>query len=271
VAGHRSFERFWGKGANQAMAAARLGAQVALVGAVGDDAPGRAYRERLTAAGLETSGLVDKAGLATGHAAIAVEDSGENNIIVHAGANGALSPADVRAAQGIFAGADAVLLQFEVPLDAVLEAIDLAHELQVPVVLNPSPWRDDFPWDDAHFHTVVVNASELVAWRGAGPPAFPADLAMRRLVLTRGAQSTLGFGAQDTVEVAPPPVRPVDTVGAGDAFAGAYAVALAEGHPFAARLDFANRAGALATLREGAQEALPDRAEVDALDTAPPG
>jgi ribokinase len=262
VTARETLIRFGGKGANQAIAAARLGGRVALIGAVGDDEGGRDYRRRLREEGIETSGLVEKRGSATGSASIVVEDTGENTIIVDPGANGRLDPADVRAGQEAIRAAALVLLQLEVPLEATLEALVLAREAGVPVVLNPSPWRPDFPWSDVSLHTVIVNETEAAAW--LGEVKFPEELALERLVVTQGSRPTLGMSRDGRLAVSPLAVRPVDTVGAGDAFAGAMAVALAEQQGFEAALQFANAAGGLATLAIGAQEALPTRAEVDA-------
>lgn len=261
VSARETFTRFGGKGANQAVAAARLGAGVALVGAIGPDEAGAAYRRRLRAEGIDTRGVIEKGeGPATGAATIAVDANGENFIIVDPGANGRLTAADVRARCDAIAAAKVVLLQLEVPVEAALEGMRLAGEVGVPVVFNPSPWRVDFPWEQVALHTVIVNETEARAW--LGEPRFPSELRIERLVVTRGAEPTLGLTARATLSVEPPCVHVVDTVGAGDAFAGAYAVGLAEGMSFEETLRFANAAGALATLRPGAQEALPDRAGV---------
>lgn len=261
VAARESFTRFGGKGANQAVAAARLGGQVALLGAVGGDEAGRAYRHRLRGEGVGVDGVIEKLGLSTGTATIAVDAAGENFIIVEAGANGRLTPSDVRVFRESIARAKVVVVQVEVPLDAVLEVMHLARAAGVAVVFNPSPWRDDFPWSEVTVHTVIVNETEAAAW--LAELRFPTGLALERVVVTRGSGPTLGLTAHESINEQPPEVEPVDTVGAGDAFAGAYAVALAEDRSFAETLRFANAAGALATLRPGAQEALPDRRTVD--------
>lgn len=257
-----TFERFGGKGANQAVAAARLGASVTLIGAVADDAAGVGYRERLATEGVDTTYLFAKHGrVRTGTATIAVDGEGENLIIVDPGANALLTPEDVRRAAPCIAEADVVLMQLEVPLPAVLEAANLAAQAGRPIVFNPSPWQRDFPWTTIQLHTVVVNRGESIAW--LGEPRFPAELNVARVVITQGAEGTLALTRHERVSVDPPRVDPVDTVGAGDAFAGAYAVALGEGRSLLEALDFANTAGALATLRAGAQEALPTRHEVE--------
>jgi ribokinase len=268
VIARQAFTRFGGKGANQAVAAARLGARVAMIGAVGADDSGRAYRRRLEAEGIDTRGLVAKPGVDTGAAAITVEASGENCIIVDPGANGQLTVDDVRAARALIAAASVLLVQLEVPLDAVIEAMRLTQAEGARVVFNPSPWRDDLPWPEFALHTVIVNETEVRLW--LGEPRFPAGLQLERLVLTQGAAPTIGFTSDASVSAVPPSIKPVDTVGAGDTFAGAYALALAEGRSLADALRFANAAGAIATQHPGAQEAMPDRRTVDEMLSATP-
>jgi ribokinase len=264
VLARRSFTRFGGKGANQAVAAARLGARVTMIGAVGADELGEEYRERLAAEAIDTRAITMEApDISTGSATIAVDAAGENCIIVDPGANARVTPDDIRAAREQIAAARVLLVQLETPLATVVEAIQVAHAAGVAVVLNPSPWRDDLPWGELALHTVIVNETEVQAW--LGQPRFPRELAVQRVVVTQGAGPTLGFSASEALEVHPPVIQVVDTVGAGDAFAGAYVVALAEGMGFPEALRFANAAGALATQKSGAQEALPDRAAVTAL------
>jgi ribokinase len=264
VTARETFMRFGGKGANQAVAAARLGARVAMMGAVGADNDGRAYQRRLVEEKIDGRGLMEKGeGVATGAATIAVDDRGENFIIVDPGANGRLTATDVRRFGELIRAAKVVLLQLEIPLEAVLEVLRIAHDSGAAVVFNPSPWRADFPWRDVALHTVIVNETEAEAWLGG--PRFPRDLRIERIVVTRGAGPTQGLTAGEILSATPPGLQPVDTVGAGDAFAGAYAVALAEGMAFADALRFANAAGALATQKPGAQEAMPDRTAVEKL------
>src|SRR5437870_4340835 len=155
--------RFGGKGANQAVAAARQGAAVSLIGCVGDDAEGRAYRQRLRAEGLVTTGISTTSQALTGTALIAVDRKGENIIVVASGANGQLTPAMVRTQERRIAPVHFLLLQFEVSMGTVVEAIRIANRAGVPVVLNPSPLRDGFPWGKCRLDTVIVNAGEAQA------------------------------------------------------------------------------------------------------------
>lgn len=270
IASTSLLQRFGGKGANQAVALARQGARVSMIGCLGDDASGMAYRRHLRKEGIHDGGIVSFSKTPTGTALIAVDGTAENMIIVAAGANGWLKPAHVRAQAGLLAEADMLLLQWEVPQAAVLEALKQANRHDVPVVMNPSPWREDFPWGRHAVHTLIVNEGEahaifgrrLTRRAGALSKAL-ASYGVQLLVITRGAESTLGIGPDGVMEVPTLPVTPIDTVGAGDAFAGTYTMCLAEGRDAAEAILYANAAGSLATLKAGAQEALPGRREVE--------
>lgn len=246
---------FGGKGANQAVAAARAGGTVSLVGCVGRDDAGSRYIEHLRAEGICVDPIA-RSDTPTGSAAIFVDDRGENCIVVHAGANHAMSLADIDRSAAIIREAQVLLMQFECPLPVVKRAAEIARAAGVRVVINPSPWDDGFPAAGVPVDVVIVNEHEYAALGHA----VDCDL----VVVTRGAASTLAHTRGQTFEATPPRVEPVDTVGAGDAFAGALVVALAEGRPLEEALQFANGAGALATLRPGAQGAIPRRAEIDA-------
>jgi ribokinase len=249
--------RFGGKGANQALAASRLGAEVRLIGAVGDDEHGRAYREHWRRHGLDDAGIATIPRVPTGTAMIAVDGQGENQIIVNAGANGRVTPRLVRAQAESFRGAALVLLQGEVPVDAIDEAMRLARRHGVRVVFNPSPWPAGFVWDGCAIFCLVINEQEGLYVRVRGK--------IENVVLTRGAKSTIwvdarGHARDFATAKLPRPV--VDTVGAGDTFAGALAVELARGAEFGAAIPLANCAAGLATLKVGAQEAMPRRGTV---------
>jgi ribokinase len=270
VAATGLLRRFGGKGANQAVAAARQGARVALIGCVGRDADGEAYRQRLAGEGITATGVRTAANVPTGTAFINVDARGENQIIVVAGANARLGAADIRAQAGLIRAARVLLTQLEVPLPAVLEAMRLANAAGVPVVFNPSPLRQDFPWGHVALDSVIVNDLEARLIFGAAVARFAARpsvrrsaltrTGVRRLLVTRGARPTLCFTAEAVLEVPTLRVKPVDTVGAGDAFAGTFAAQLAAGRDWSEAVAWANAAGALATLKPGAQEAMPTRA-----------
>jgi ribokinase len=265
--------RFGGKGANQAVAAARQGASVSLIGCVGADDAGRAYSERLRAEGIDTTGISTTRKALTGTALIAVDQAAENTIIVAAAANGELRPAAIRAQRKRIAMANILLLQFEVPMTTVIEAVRVANRAKVPVVLNPSPLHAGFPWGKCDLDTLVVNAGEAEAIFGlrvdklsnglAGWQRALARRCIQRLIITRGAKPTLCVSAAGYLKVPTLKVRPVDTVGAGDAFAGAFAARRAEGNDLISAIRYANCAGALATLKAGAQEAIPTRVRTE--------
>lgn len=268
VAAHTLLRRFGGKGANQAVAAARQGAAVTMIGCVGDDADGAEYCKRLAVQEkINVHGIVCIAGEPTGTALIAVDGQGQNNIVVAAGANAKLTAAIIRASAKTIRRAKVLLTQLEAPLPAVLAAIRIANSATIPVVFNPSPLRNDFPWGDVALHTVIVN--ELEARQIFGCPVggiaknlnkWRRQLAARRitqLLITRGARSTICLTNERYFTTPTLKVKPVDTVGAGDAFAGTFATRLAEGFPLEDAIVKANHAGALTTLKPGAQEAMP--------------
>ena len=241
-----------GKGANQAVAAARLGAQVRMVGAVGADAEGDGQLAALAAAGVDT-GKVRRVDAATGVAMIAVAADGENLIIVAPGAN-----EHVLATAEDLAGVDLVLAQLEIPMATVLAAAELAHAAGALFCLNAAPAQQLPAELVERCDLLVVNEGERAAIAGLE--------AARRLVVTYGAR---GAGlVEDGVEVAfaaPPTVEAIDTVGAGDTFTAAVAVAHAAGLDAAAALRFACAAGALATTRPGAQSGMPTLADLAAV------
>ena len=263
-------QRFGGKGANQAVAAARQGASVGMIGCVGADDAGRAYCQRLRAEGINVTGVIATTRALTGTALIAVDQAAENSIIVAAGANGELKLAAIRAQQRRIASTDILLLQLEIPMTTVIEAVRVANRANVPVVLNPSPMLAGFPWGNCSLDTLIVNAGEAQAIFGFRPDNLPAGLAkwqralaqrqIERLIITQGARPTVCISAAGYLKVPTLAVKPVDTVGAGDAFAGAFAARRAGGADLVSAIRHANCAGALATLKPGAQESIPDKA-----------
>jgi ribokinase len=246
-----------GKGANQAVAAARLGSSVGFVGRVGADAAGRRLRADLAAEGVDVAALGEDDGAPSGMALIGVDEAGENAIIVSPGANGRVGPADVEAAHGLIAGAGVVLLQHEIPADAVVAASAVAGGR---VVLNPAPARELAGRVDV----LVPNRGELERLAGGGPPAeAAARLALPAVVVTLGAEGALVVQGSRTEKVAAPSVRPVDTTGAGDAFCGALADALDRGAELVEAARWATVAAALSVTGEGARGGLASRAEVE--------
>ncbi len=221
---------------------------------------------------ISVAGISRVSSQRTGTALISVDEQGENVIIVAAGANGALRPAAIIDQQAAIRGAGAVLLQFETPMATTVAAIFRANRAGVPVVLNPSPFQPGFPWGRCRVDTLIVNAGEAKAIFGV---SFGHNCRLEevrraldkrkiaKLIVTQGAKPTLCFREDECVEVPTLPVRPVDTVGAGDAFAGTFTAKQAEGLDFISAVRLANCAGALTTLKSGAQEAIPTRAATE--------
>jgi ribokinase len=247
------FSCLGGKGANQAIAAARAGARAALIGCVGEDESGTRYIEALKKEGIDTRGM-QRSSTPTGVAFIVVDDAGENSIIVNPGANHEVTKAQVERHAALIREADALLLQLECPLSVVRLAAEIARAAGVRVILNPSPLTEAFLADPFEVDVLIVNEGEA---KKMAPNRCLREAKSRQLVITRGAESTLHVTEGGLVEYVPPGVLPVDTVGAGDAFAGAFAVASSEGQAHAVR--FANAAGALATQKAGAQPSIPWR------------
>ena len=233
-----------GKGANQAVAATEAGAPVSMVGCVGDDSGGHAYRERLSRMGIDVSGVRVVADLPSGHALIAVDDSGENSIIVIPGANAAVGEQEVEAARLLDPG-DILLLQLEVPIPAVCAAARRAHARGARVLLNLAPYAA-VPADVvALADPLIANEHEAAALAESG--ARPASL-----LVTFGANG-VSWDGQNTSAVPVPRHLVVDTTGAGDAFCGALAAALARGLSDRDALAVALNAGAAAVQHAGAQ------------------
>ncbi|GAA1988240.1 ribokinase [Kitasatospora viridis] len=284
-----------GKGANQAVAAARLGGAVALIGAVGSDADSAALRAELAGEGVDVGRLAEVPG-PPGHAVVLVDAGAENCIVVSPGANAAVGEAEVAAAREVLGAAAVVLAQLEVPMAAVLAA---ARSAGGTFVLNPAPVPVSVPGGAGGLpgelwglvDVLVPNRTELeglspldgsvgsvdepvgpvnglptpelrrVAWQALALPC-------PRVVVTLGAEGVLVRDGSFVELVPAPKVAAVDTTGAGDTFCGALAVALAEGEPLAGAARFAVRAAALSVTRTGARTAMPTRA---ALGSAAPG
>jgi ribokinase len=259
-----------GKGANQAVAAARLGARTAVIARVGDDAHGRLLGTSLRSAGVDTTGLL-VGGAATGVALIVVDPSGDNSIVVSPGANARLSPADVAAAGELMARSRVVSLQLEIPRDTVAAAAAAATRAGARVVLNPSPPAPLPPEVLAVCDPLVVNEHEarLLLDGAPGTLGTPGDwaaglvaLGPRSVVVTLGAGGALAATAQRSVLVPSLPVTAVDTTGAGDAFTGALAWRLGRGDDLVTAVRFAVRVGAAAVTRPGAQQSYPTVSEL---------
>lgn len=263
-----------GKGANQAVAAARLGARTALLARVGDDAHGRLLLDSQADAGVDTSGVL-VGGAPTGVALITVDPSGDNSIVVSPGANFRLTPEDVRAAAGLLGASRVVSTQLEIPLESVVEVARAVRELPegtTRLVLNPSPPQPLPEEVLAACDPLIVNEHEARVIAGGDLEGSPEDwarallaLGPRSVVITLGAQGALVASADGTVRVPAVEVDAVDTTGAGDAFTAALAWRLGQGEPPAEAAAYAARVGAAAVTRAGAQASFPTAEEVAAL------
>ena len=258
-----------GKGANQAVAAARLGGEVTLVGRVGHDDFGYELVQGLADNRVNSNHVVKDPGSKSGIAMITVADNGENSIVVAPGANTLLSMDTILKPRKLIQKADLLLVQLECPLLTVTLAIELAHAYKVPVVLHPAPAQ---PLPESLLAKVTVltpNESELALLSGEN------DLEQGiKTLRSRGVKSVVvTLGAQgarlvsETADLLLPSfkVAPIDTTAAGDAFNGALAVMLAEGKPLPEAVRYGTAAGALATTKIGAQPSLPTRYAVEQL------
>ena len=253
-----------GKGANQAVAVARAGGACAFIGAVGDDAFGDDLAAGLRDAGVDTA-LLRRVDGPSGVALIAVDTAGENMIVVAPGANAtmtALTDADRVA----IAACDMLICQLEVPIEVVLAAATAARETGVRFVLNAAPARPLPVELTALVDVLIVNQVEAVAIAGSADDLSRLVSLVPRVVLTLG-RAGVAYADRDgaRLRVPAPVVTTVDSTAAGDAFAGAFVVAWAEGRPIEETLRWACAAGAACAARPGASSSLPTRAEIDAL------
>jgi ribokinase len=267
-----------GKGANQAVAAARLGARVAFVGRVGSDTRGPALLRRLKAEGVNIEHVSIDRRAATGVALINVDTHGEKQILSAPGANQRLSVSDVQRAAKLIRNARVLVLQFEVPMAANLAATHLARDSGVMIVLDPAPGRRA-PYELLRLVTVIrPNELEAEALTGVKVSNRASARAAAKRLIGHGVQAAIiaagrgnllvwhgENGRSDELWLPKLPVKSIDATGAGDAFVAAVAVALVEGHPYTEAAIFANAAAALTTTKLGAQPALPRRSAVLSL------
>ncbi|MGC9317464.1 MAG: ribokinase [Armatimonadota bacterium] len=263
-----------GKCANQAVTAARVGADVTVIGRVGEDVFGPQLRENLEREGIDTRFITTDPDAHTGSAFIALSPSGENAILSCMGANLQVSPEEVERSAEAIEAADMLLVQLGVPLESVLRGMEIADRAGTSVLFDPTPVRGDL--DPMWPHTTVACPNETEAEVIAGEPVQDDQAAVgaaewlrhrgvRTAIIKLGARGALVVDDDGARIVRGYVVDVMDTTGAGDAFAGALGTRLAEGSPVEEAIAFANAAGAMAAARFGAQPSLPTRAEVEAL------
>lgn len=262
-----------GKGANQAVAAARAGSEVAFIGRVGSDEYGKALHQAMQAAGVDMRHVIVDPVNPTGLALVTVDARGENEIVVIPGANGAVSPEDVDAARETIAASSYVLVQLEIPLETVRYVAGIAPESHTRVILNAAPAQPIDPKILRNVDILVANQHEIAALTGMGMPIDPATGAglltstgVKAVVLTLGAEGVVIIQPGEmNAEIAAFPVTAIDSTGAGDTFAGNLAHALDSGQSLIEAARFASAAAALSVQKRGAQPSMPNRLDTDAF------
>lgn len=275
ITGHEFFTAPGGKGANQAVAAARLGVPTYMVGRVGGDAFGQELRQNLAGAGADVSAVFTDPAVSSGVAVIGVDDNAQNNIIIVPGANGRVGQDDLARLDAALAGAKVLLLQLEVPLEAVAAAARLAHQRGITVVLDPAP-AQALP-AELYILVDILTPNEVEAGQLAGAAVKSQadaataakkllELGVQTAIIKMGAAGVLYVQAGgDSTFVPAFKVQAVDTVAAGDAFNGGLAAALLEGKSLPEAIRWGAAAGALSATKMGAQPSMPARAEFDAF------
>jgi ribokinase len=275
LVGRTFFTAPGGKGANQAVAVARLGAHSIMIGRVGEDVFAETLRASLRGYGVDATHVATANGEPSGVALITVDDNAENNIVIVPGANNAFTDDDLTRLGSALQGAAALLIQLEVPLDKVIVAMQMAKQLGVTVILDPAPIQ---PLPESVYRTIDVitpnetEASALVGFAVSKPEdaARAAQELIKRgvqtAVIKMGSKGAFWQRAGEDGHFTPSfKVKAIDTVAAGDAFNGGLALALSEGRPFAEAIRWGCATGALSTTKAGAQPSMPSRAEVEQL------
>lgn len=263
-----------GKGANQAVGAARAGGAVTFVGCIGRDAFGDKTVEGMKADGINMDSTVRMEGAPSGVALIFVGPDGHNSIAVAPGSNAKLTPADLKQARSAFNSSSIMLLQLETPLDTVQAAAKIASEAGVKIILNPAPAQPLPPALLDRLFLITPNETEAELLTGVHVSDREAAAKAATILMSKGVKNviiTMGsagsyVASKDVNELVPAfKVKPIDTVAAGDVFNGALAVALAEGKSLLEAARFANAAAAIAVTRHGAQASAPTRKEIDQM------
>jgi len=262
------FETFpGGKGANQAVAAARMGGNVTMVGRVGNDDFGNTLIQGLVENKIKTTHVIKDSEAPTGVAMIAVAADGENMIVVASGANANVSVQDVGNARPLMRETDILLVQLECPIETVTEAVELAKAYNVPVVLNPAPAQPLPQSLLINVDYLTPNQYELLTLAGENnindAIAKMKDYGLKNLIVSLGANGARVISGDVDQHLPADEVTTIDTTAAGDAFNGALAVTLAEGKPLIEAVRCGMAAGALASTKRGAQPSLPTRDSVE--------
>ena len=261
-----------GKGANQAVAAARLGAKVAMIGCVGADAYGAQLRQALLDEGIDCQGVSTVAGVSSGVALIVVDASSQNAIVIVAGGNGQLLPASVQGFDALLQAADVIICQLEVPQATVAHTLARGRALGKTVILNPAPATGPLPtaWF-GNIDYLIPNESEASALTGLAVTSLDSAkvaasqllaLGVGKVIITLGAQGALFADGQAFAHFPAPLVQPLDTTAAGDTFVGGFAAALAAGRSEPEAIAFGQQAAAISVTRAGAQPSIPYMNEV---------
>jgi ribokinase len=255
-----------GKGANQAVAAARAGGDVTFIACVGNDLFGKQAIASYTADGIDTSCIELKEGVPTGVALINVADSGENSIAVAPGANARLTPQGIDSFREAILSADIILMQLEIPIETVYHVVRMAYAAGIPVVLNPAPARAIDPEILPMLACITPNEHEALLISDIRPPdtASVSDMAAeiqakgpKSVIITLGSEGALYRDGQMEERVAGIPVQAVDTTAAGDTFNGYLVVEMAKGKSMHEAIALANQAAAISVTRMGAQPSIP--------------
>lgn len=252
-----------GKGANQAVAAARLGAEVTMIGAVGDDSFGEAAVSNLRRQGIETGAIMEVAGCSTGIASITVSD-GDNSIIVVPGANHYITPAIIEKNEEALKNSDVLLVQLEIPLESVIRAVQLAKKHNIRTILNPAPIQHlpmellemvDYLTPNEHEQTLLFASTD--------GSAKQLERLKEKCIVTKGSKGVMFYKNGGEIGIPGIEVEAVDTTGAGDSFNGALAYSLCQGASVEEACWFANVVGAISVTKFGAQAGMPTKEEVE--------
>lgn len=262
-----------GKGANQAVAAKRLGGDVSFICKIGRDLFGDDALRHYRAEGIDVSGVL-RSDKPSGIAVIMVDHGAENSIVVASGANLDIDAADLRAAGPALRSCDILLMQLEIPVPAVLEAARIAHASGAFVVLNPAPYVE-LPEEMFHYVSLLIpNETELASFSGMPVRDIPTAVAaagvlfakgVGKMIVTMGGKGSLILDGGAPQFIPARRIRAVDTTGAGDTYCGALCVAIAEGKSLREAAEFASAVSALSVTKMGAQTAMPGRAEAEAF------